>query len=148
MKPRCRTVGLWLFVAALTVASVAACAGSDWAGNRNPTTFDRSPVARLASTPIPPPMFEGEATIVARDAGGSGVYGFDPPSFFVRLREPLILTLQSETESHTFTIDPLDIDQPIPAGEASELEVTFRQSGSYTFACSIHPQMTGVVHVQ
>ena len=148
MKPRRRSVGLWLFVAALTVASVAACAGSDWAGNRNPTTFDKSPVSKLKPTPIPPPMFEGEATIVARDAGGSGVYGFDPPSFFVRAREPLVLTLQSETESHTFTIDPLEIDESIPAGEAREVELTFAQSGSYTFACSIHPQMTGVVHVQ
>ena len=148
MKPSRRSLGLWLFLVPLTVAAAAACAGSDWAGNRNPSTFDRSPVAKLVPTPIPPPMFEGEGTIVARDAGGSGVYGFDPPSFFVRAREPVVLTLQSETESHTFTIDPLEIDEPIPAGEASELEVTFRQSGSYTFACSIHPQMTGVVHVQ
>ena len=148
MKPRRRSVGLWLFAAALAVAAAAACAGSDWPGNTNPSTFDRSPVARLVPTPIPPPLFEGEATIVARDAGGSGAYGFDPPAFFVRAKEPLVLTLRSETETHTFTIDPLEIDESIPAGDATEVEITFAQSGSYTFACSIHPRMTGVVHVQ
>ena len=148
MKPRPGFRGLWLAVVVLTVAAAVACEGSDWAGNTNPTTFDKSPVSRLKPTPIPPPLFEGEATIVARDAGVSGVYGFDPPAFFVRPREPLVLTLQSESESHTFTIDPLEIDESIPAGEAREVELTFPQSGTFTFACSIHPQMTGVVHVQ
>ena len=148
MKLRARALGLWLFAAVLTVVAAAACGGSDWAGNRNPTTFDRSPVSRMAPTPTRSPLFEGEATIVARDAGGSGVYGFDPPAFFVLSKETVVLTVQSETESHTFTIDPLEIDESIPAGGAIEVEITFSQSGSYTFACSIHPQMTGVVHVR
>ena len=148
MKLRARALGLWLFAVVLTVVAAAACGGSDWAGNRNPTTFDRSPVSRMAPTPTRSPLFEGEATIVARDAGGSGVYGFDPPAFFVLSKETVVLTVQSETESHTFTIDPLEIDESIPAGGAIEVEITFSQSGSYTFACSIHPQMTGVVHVR
>ena len=93
-------------------------------------------------------MFEGAATIVARDAGGSGAYEFDPPAFFVRARESLVLTLRSETEAHTFTIDTLEIDEQVPAGGTNEVELTFTQSGSFTFACSIHPQTNGIVHVR
>ena len=147
MRPRLRPLCLWLLAAALAAAA-AACEGSDWPGNRNPTTFDRSPVTGPPPTPVPPPTLEGEATIVARDAGGSGVYGFDPPAFFVRAREPLVLTLRSETEAHTFAIDPLEIEEQIPAGGSTEVEITFEQSGSFSFACSIHPQMTGVIHVR
>ena len=145
---RSRSRCLWLLAAALAVGVALACEGEEWTGNRNPVTLDTTPSARLRPTPIPPPMFAGEATIVARDAGGSCAYEFDPPAFFVRAREPLVLTLRSETEAHTFTIDPLEIDEQVPAGGEADVEVTFAQSGSFTFACSIHPQMTGVVHVQ
>ena len=139
---------LWLLAAALVVGAALACEGEEWTGNRNPVTLDSTPIAKLRPTPVPPPMFEGAATIVARDAGGSGVYEFDPPAFFVRAREPLVLTLRSETEAHTFTIEDLDIAEQIPAGGETEVELTFTQSGSFSFACSIHPQMTGVAHVQ
>ena len=145
---RSRSRCLWLLAAALAIGALAACEGEEWTGNRNPVTLDKSPIAKLRPTPIPPPMFEGAATIVARDAGGSGAYEFDPPAFFVRPRAPLVLTLQSETEAHTFTIDTLEIDEEIPAGGTNEVEFTFTQWGSFTFACSIHPEMTGVVHVQ
>ena len=148
MRSHTRSRFLWLLAAALAVGALAACEGEEWTGNRNPATLDATPIARLRPTPIPPPMFEGEATIVARDAGGSGAYGFDPPAFFVRARAPLVLTLRSETEAHTFTIDPLEIDEKVPAGGTNEVELTFPQSGSFTFTCSIHPQMTGVAHVQ
>ena len=146
LRPRSRLP--WLIAAALAVGAVLACEGEEWTGNRNPATLDSSPIARLRPTPVPPPMFEGEAAIVARDAGGSGAYEFDPPAFFVGAREPLVLTLQSETEAHTFTVEDLDIDEQIPAGGANEVELTFTQSGSFSFACSIHPEMTGVVHVR
>ena len=147
MRPRLRIALLWLTAAALAAAALA-CEGSDWAGNRNPVTFDRSPIAGPKPTPTTPAVVDGGATIVARDAGGSGAYEFDPPVLIVRPREPLVFTLRSETEAHTFTIDPLEIEEQVPAGGSAELEITFPQSGAFTFECSIHPRMTGVIHVK
>ena len=51
--------------------------------------------------------------------------------------------------THNFSIDSLNIDQDIDAGQSADVQVTFPSSGSVEFYCSFHKSlgMTGTLQV-
>ncbi len=119
-------------------------------------------VARLATdpqfgglvepTPVGNPDITEGTPIAVRlqDPGGSGVYAYDPGTITVSAGEPVIFTLVSESEFHTFTIAEFGLDAQVEANESLSFGFQFDEPGTYNLVCIPHESlgMVGAVVVQ
>ena len=114
----------------VTVLALAACTG-------NGQTI----------TPTPCPT---NVDVVGRDLSSSGLYTFDPEDITVCAGDTVTFKITSETEFHTFTVEALDIEVDVWAGEAVELTFTFDKAGTYELICRPHQSvgMTGTITVR
>ena len=76
--------------------------------------------------------------------GGSGEYRFDPAEFTFTEGQEVTFAIVAETEFHTFTVDELEIDVEIEAGETEMFTYTFDKPGTYELICIPH-QAQGMV---
>ena len=154
--PRLLPAVLVLVVLAAAIAAACGGGGEDPtpdSGRRSPSP----PPAAPQATPTPPadsgsngPVVGGgkPITVVNEDVGGSGAYAFNPPELTFSVGEAVTFTLTAETEFHTFTVEDLDIDQSLEAGETQKFNFTFDKAGTFSLICLAHPQMTGTITVQ
>jgi len=64
---------------------------------------------------------------------------FEPTVLEGKAGERVTLELKNEgSNEHNLTIDELNIDQDVEAGDETEVEVTFPDSGTLTFYCKYH----------
>ena len=77
-------------------------------------------------------------TVNLEDPGGSGKYLFAPSPLSFKVGEAVNFTLTGETEPHTFTIDELDIDCSVDAGETVTFSFTFDEADTYRLYCIPH----------
>ena len=148
-----------LVLVVLSAAIAAACGGGGEdptpdSGRRSPSPPPAAPQA-TATPPAdsgsngPDPAGGGKPiTVVNEDVGGSGAYAFNPSSLSFSVGEAVTFTLTAETEFHTFTVEDLDIDQSLEAGETQKFNFTFDKAGTFSLICLAHPQMTGTITVQ
>ena len=150
-------------IAILLSAVLAACGGGD----------DDAPASQAPSSPPPPATAASVAdgasapttaapaqaapgggrsiTIINGDVGGpTGKYEFVPNDLNFKVGETVNLILQAETEFHTFTVDELDIDASLDAGDTVTLTYTFDKPGTFELVCLVHESngMTGTITVQ
>ena len=102
-------------------------------------------------TPTPTPPCPGDATkkdSVLSDTGGS--YSFDPSDFTFTAGECVEFTLTAGSEFHTFTVDELDINQPVDKGETITFRFTFEKAGEFNLICVPHQEqgMVGKITVR
>ena len=146
-----------LVLVVLTAALGAACDGA--VEDPTPDSGDRSPspppaAPQATPTPTQKPgnggtVDEGRPiTVVNEDVGGSGAYAFNPSSLSFGVGETVTFTLTAETEFHTFTVEDLEIDESLEAGETRKFTFTFDKAGSFSLNCLAHPDMTGTITVQ
>lgn len=89
--------------------------------------------------------------VAANDHGSKDVSGeskveveldddyFEPTVLEGKAGERVTLELKNEgSNEHNLTIDELKIDQDVEAGDETEIEVTFPDSGTLTFYCKYH----------
>jgi plastocyanin len=89
--------------------------------------------------------------VAANDHGSKDVSGeskveveldddyFEPTVLEGKAGERVTLELKNEgSNEHNLTIDELNIDQDVEAGDETEIEVTFPDSGTLTFYCKYH----------
>ncbi|MFL2746247.1 MAG: cupredoxin domain-containing protein [Dehalococcoidia bacterium] len=76
--------------------------------------------------------------IKLRDDKGSGAYAYTPAEFNFKVGEIVNFVMTSETELHTFTVDDLNIDQSVDAGETVEFSFKFDKPGTYQLICIPH----------
>ena len=146
-----------LVLVVLSAAIAAACGGGGEdptpdSGRRSPSPPPAAPQATATPTAVsdgPDPDDGGKPiTVVNEDVGGSGAYAFNPSSLSFSVGEAVTFTLTAETEFHTFTVEDLDIDQSLEAGETQKFNFTFDKAGTFSLICLAHPQMTGTITVQ
>ena len=146
-----------LVLVVLSAAIAAACGGGGEdptpdSGRRSPSPPPAAPQATATPTAVsdgPDPAAGGKPiTVVNEDVGGSGAYAFNPSSLSFSVGEAVTFTLTAETEFHTFTVEDLDIDQSLEAGETQKFNFTFDKAGTFSLICLAHPQMTGTITVQ
>ena len=157
MRALPRLLSTVLVLVVLAAALGAACGGdgADPTPGSGPTSPPPPPAAPQA-TPTPPPTpgngGDGEEgtpiTVVNEDVGGSGQYAFNPADMSFNVGETVTFTLTAETEFHTFTVEDLDIDQSLEAGETTKFNFTFDKAGTFSLICLAHPDMTGTITVQ
>ena len=123
------------------------------------------PIVAESSAPPPPPAdmtTDSDSDTAASNGGSSdrtldvlmqdegGNYVYSPTEITVSTGETLELVLTSQNEFHSFTVDDLDIDLEVEAGETEELVFTFDKPGTYDFICIPHESlgMVGQIIVQ
>jgi plastocyanin len=151
-----------LAVAALLAAAVAIAAVA--CGQPAPTGPSMTIIKR-ASPPIPAPAptkVSGEdevtgpaidgtkITINMIDNGGVGPMSYDPADFTFGVGEGVNFTFIAEAAFHTFTVNDLDINVEVNAGEAKGLDFVFEEPGTYALICVPHEAlgMVGTITVQ
>ena len=146
-----------LVLVVLSATIVAACGGDGEdptpdSGRRSPSPPPAAPQATATPTSVLDEPDDGDGgtpiTVVNEDVGGSGAYAFNPSSLSFSVGEAVTFTLTAETEFHTFTVEDLDIDQSLEAGETQKFNFTFDKAGTFSLICLAHPQMTGTITVQ
>jgi plastocyanin len=146
-------------VLALALA-LAACGGGDEtepaAAGMSPSPPPKAPAPTATATPVQ--TMEAEegtsglktVTVLNKDLGGSGAYEFDPKDLTFSVGETVVLEIVAETEFHTFTVDELEIDEAVDAGETVNYTHTFDTAGTYRLYCIVHEAlgMEGTITVQ
>jgi len=103
---------------AAALALIVACGGDEEAGNTG--AEDGGPARQT----VP---------VTATD------FSFSPGTLTVQARDPFDFVLTNVgNASHTFTIDELDVDAEIAAGEETIVAVTSSDSGEFSFYCRFH----------
>ena len=145
-----------LVLVVLAAALGAACGGGGEdptpdSGRRSPSPPPAAPQATATPTEVPDDDDGGGGTpitVVNEDVGGSGAYAFNPAEINVSVGETVTFTLTAETEFHTFTVEDLEIDRSLEAGETTKFNFTFDKAGTFSLICLAHPDMTGTITVQ
>lgn len=119
-------------------------------GNAPPTDPSVTTIRR-ASPPIPAPAptvapgDEEKVTLVGTpltvnllDNGGAGPFGFEPLEFRFNRGEIVNFTFIADGAFHTFTVNDLEINVEVNAGESSGLDFEFTESGTYKLVCIPH----------
>ena len=130
-------------VAILTL-SVVACGADPPSATPIPTP---TPIPTVA-TPLPCP--EGGTRLTNEDPGGSGTYKFNPSELTFNVGQTVTLCLKAESEFHTVTVDELEIDEALDAGEMRNIKITFDRAGTFRLYCIPHEAlgMVGKIVVQ
>jgi len=116
------------------------------------------PASSVASVPMPTRKSDNnqdstsgiEIEIGMQDPGGTGEYLYSPSSHKFKVGDEITFVLMSETEFHSFTIDDLDLDLSVEAGETIKHTITFDTVGTYTIICIPHETlgMVGEITVE
>lgn len=117
-----------------SVALLAACGGgSSYNSTTGPTTGGTS----TTTTTTPPAN-----TVIA-----SASLAFNPTSLSVATGTTVTFTFEAVTHNVTFTAAN-GVPADIPNNSNTSVTRVFATAGTYSYHCTIHPQMTGTVMVQ
>ena len=148
--------GLALVLAVMLVA----CGGGDDAAPStegiSPSPPPRAPTATATTAPVEEVDTGGEDSgartvkVSNEDLGGSGKYQFNPKELSFSVGESIDFEVTAETEFHTFTVDELEIDEALGAGETVKFSYTFDKAGTFRLYCIPHEAlgMEGTITVQ
>ena len=89
-----------------------------------------------------------ELAVTLKDENGD--YAYDPEEITIGTGQTVKFALTSQGEFHTFTVDDLDIDMEVEAGDTESLTFTFDEPGTYDLICIPHESlgMVGKMIVQ
>ncbi len=120
-------------VLALALAGVAAC-GDDGGGDDGPAEAT-APVDTATDAPS-----DGVITVQSID------FAFDKASIGGEAGSTIEIAFSNEgLATHTFTVDEIEVDLQLSAGESGTLQFTFPDE-SFDFYCRFHPtQMRGTL---
>ena len=122
-------------------------------------------IIQRASPPIPPPaptkppgeedgateaIVGTPTTVNMVDNGGAGPMAFDPADFTFSVGEGVNFTFIAEAAFHTFTVNDLDINVEVNAGETIGFDFVFEEPGTFALVCVPHEAlgMVGTITVQ
>ena len=144
-----------LYKMALTFVTLIALFGLSCGGAGSPPpTVATQPTPEPTQPPVQaavPPVAAGDVVKVEnQDIGGSGEYKFVPSEFKFEAGQTVTFEMSAETEFHTFTVDDLDIDASMDAGETITFTYTFNRPGTFELICIPHQAfgMKGAIVVE
>jgi plastocyanin len=122
-------------VAALAGLALAACGGTQASGG--------APAAAVASTaaPVATPTAAAPVATTSVDIAN---FAFSPAIVTVKVGQTITWTNRDE-DAHTVAITGAPVSVPLQGGDT--YTHTFSQPGRYSYLCTIHPNMHGMVVV-
>jgi plastocyanin len=126
-------------VAALCAGlALAACGGSPQAGRQSTAAATPHPTASPSAQPA------SNASPVATDSVNIANFAFSPAVITVKVGTAVTWT-DMDQDAHTVAIKGAPVSQALQ--NADTFTHTFGQAGSFSYICSIHPLMRGMVIV-
>lgn len=146
-----------LLVVAVVIAAVAC--GRPAPTEPSVTIIQRAspPIPAPAPTKSPDELGEDKEVIVGTpvtvnmiDNGGAGPMAYDPTDFTFSVGEGVNFTFIAEAAFHTFTVNDLEINVEVNAGETVGFDFIFEEPGTYALVCIPHEAlgMVGTITVQ
>ena len=80
--------------------------------------------------------------------GREGSYEYDPNEMTFSAGQTITFSLVGNDDTHTFTIEDLDVDEFLEQNETRSITVAFNTAGTYKLTCIPHPEMKGTIVVQ
>src|SRR5437870_5101428 len=125
--------------AGMAAVALAACGGSQPAAASTPR-----PAATVTATPTAAAAAQPAAGAVATNAVDIANFAFSPAVITVRSGTTVTWTNKDE-DAHTVAIAGASVSQPLQVDET--YTHAFVQPGTYSYLCTIHPNMRGTVVV-
>ena len=120
---------------------VAACGGgSEGESTAAPASGQTAASAAAAAA--------GSGETVVKMTGRTGSYEYDPDEMTFSVGQTVTFSLVGDDDTHTFTIEALDVDEFLEVNETRSFTVSFNTAGTYELTCIPHPEMTGTIIVQ
>lgn len=135
-----------ILVSGLLVLALSACGGDS---NSSDTTTVTQGNGTTATEKTPPktnaPAPSGEAVRSAKVAMVD--FAFSPPTVTIQAGGKVIWQNEGH-QPHTATADDGSFDTgTVNPGKLKSETAAFKQSGTFTYTCQIHPQMKGTIKV-
>jgi plastocyanin len=137
---------LWITVLVLVASGtilLAAC-GETGTNTGASTPTPTSGTNTGASTPTP--TSGGGNTFQVKMVENNGVYSFDPTTLTVPKGTTVVWTNKSDAP-HTVTSDTNAFAASSNVSENQTFQMVFATAGTYTYHCSIHPNMKATITV-
>ena len=83
-----------------------------------------------------------------KTVGTPGSYKYEPAVLAFKVGDTIEFAVEGDSDTHTFTVDDLDVDEFIETNQTLTFSVTFSQAGTFKLYCIPHPEMTGTITVQ
>ena len=123
------------------VLITGACGGADSEKSTSaPETAQSASAAASAATG------SGETTV--KMTGKEGAYKYDPAEMTFAVGQTVEFSLVGNDDTHTFTIEDLDVDEFLESNQTKSISVAFRTAGTFELTCIPHPEMKGKIVVQ
>ena len=146
-------------IMAATIAIAAIACGQAAPTEPSVTIIQRAspPIPAPAPTKVPGVGEDDEKAIVGTpvtvnmiDNGGAGPMLYDPADFTFAVGEGVNFTFIAEAAFHTFTVNDLEINEEVNAGETVGFDFIFEEPGTYELVCVPHEAlgMVGTITVQ
>jgi plastocyanin len=107
-----------------------------------------APAAQAAATPTPTPSAAATQAPLSNPVAATSVsianFAFSPAAVTVKAGATITWTNQDE-DAHTVALAGMPVSQPLQTGDT--YTHTFTQPGTFSYICSIHPFMRGIVIV-
>jgi len=136
-----------ILISALLTFALVACGDDDTGGDG---TAAENGEAAAETEPTPPPEENAPAPSgeAVRSAKVQMVdYSFEPPTVTIQTGGKVIWQNEGE-EAHTATAEDGSFDTAIvEPGKLKSETASFKEPGTFTYICEIHPEMTGTVEV-
>ena len=139
-----RAMVLGALLTGVVFALIAGC-------GKAPPTDPSVVTIQRASPPIPPPapmvaleeedkkvLIGTPLTVNLLDNGGAGPFVFEPLEFSFSRGEIVNFTFIADGAFHTFTVNDLDINVEVNAGDTVGLDFEFTEPGTYKLVCIPH----------
>ena len=115
-----------------------ACGGDD----------EEKPAAPSAQTAAQAATASTAGSTKIKAVGNPGSYKYEPAAFAFKVGDTIEFAVEGDSDTHTFTVDDLDVDEFIETNQTLTFSVTFNQAGTFKLYCIPHPEMTGTITVQ
>lgn len=90
----------------------------------------------------------GSGEITVNMTGKVGDYKYDPDEMTFSVGQTVKFSLVGNDDTHTFTIEDLNIDEFLDSNQTKSISVAFKTAGTFELTCIPHPEMKGKIVVQ
>ncbi|HEX5003766.1 MAG TPA: plastocyanin/azurin family copper-binding protein [Gemmatimonadales bacterium] len=97
-----------------------------------------------------PPLATPPDVLIVSGASGQGANAYDPSPFVISLASKTTVKWRNNdptVPNHTITADAGAFTSSGSLADGETFTATFTVAGTYTYHCSVHPTMTGIITV-
>ena len=92
---------------------------------------EEKPAAPSAQTAAQAATASTAGSTKIKAVGNPGSYKYEPAAFAFKVGDTIEFAVEGDSDTHTFTVDDLDVDEFIETNQTLTFSVTFNQAGTF-----------------